>query len=85
MLGLGRTGAAGSHGSGDYALAFSTAPAGRAPLPHAALSGLFLAAIEATEEAVVNSLFMAETTEGNGRRVEALPLDRVLPLLVKPR
>jgi D-aminopeptidase len=81
MLGLGRTGASGSNGSGDYALAFSTLRAHPQPTSNDATSPLFLAAIEATEEAVINSLFMAETTESNGRRVEALPLQRVLPLL----
>jgi len=81
ILGLGRTGASGSNGSGDYALAFSTLRDAPQPTPNDATSPLFLAAIEATEEAVINSLFMAETTESNGRRVEALPLQRVLPVL----
>lgn len=81
MLGLGRTGAAGSNGSGDYAIAFSTDRTQRPRLANAAMSDLFLAAIEATEEAVVNSLFMAETTEGNGRRVEALPIGQVVRML----
>jgi D-aminopeptidase len=80
MLGLGRTGAAGSHGSGDYAIAFSTARAG-APAAHDSLSPFFLAVVEATEEAVYNSLFRARAITGNGRRVEALPVDRVLELL----
>jgi D-aminopeptidase len=74
--GLARTGAALSNGSGDYALAFSTAetvrrtPARRAKvetiadLPNDQISPLFLAAIEATEEAILNSLFMAVTTTG---------------------
>lgn len=81
MMGLGRTGAAGSNGSGDYAIAFSTARNPAALVPNDAMSPLFLATIEATEEAVYNSLFKAGTVESNGRRVEALPLDRVLPLL----
>jgi D-aminopeptidase len=81
MMGLGRTGASGSNGSGDYAIAFST-HRGPGPLVlNDAMSPLFLATIEAAEEAVYNSLFKAETVESNGRRVEALPLDRVLPLL----
>ena len=88
MAGLARTGAAMSNGSGDYALAFSTSedvrrtPERRArmatttELPNDALSPLFLAAIEATEEAIYNSLLKAETTTGyRGRTVEALPLD----------
>lgn len=81
MLGLGRTGAAGSNGSGDYALAFSTERGKGARVENAAMSELFMGVIEATEEAVVNSLFMAETTEGNGQRVEALPVEKVLELL----
>src|SRR5262249_31118615 len=91
MLGLGRTGAAASNGSGDYAIAFSTAAEVRvrteAParevklLSNDAMSPLFLAAIEATEEAVYNSLFRATTVTGQGRTVEALPLDRTLEVL----
>lgn len=80
-LGLGRTGAAGSNGSGDYAIAFSTYLGGGPFSANDAMSPLFLAVVEATEEAVYNSLFKAETVESNGRRVEALPLDRVLPIL----
>jgi D-aminopeptidase len=98
MMGLARTGAAGSNGSGDYAIAFSTAadvrikplgPAERnAPrsiktLANDAISPLFLAVIEATEEAIYNSLFKANTTSGRGRTVEALPLDRTLEILRK--
>jgi D-aminopeptidase len=81
MLGLGRTGAAGSNGSGDYVIAFSTQRAPATLIANDAMSPLFDAVIEATEEAVINSLFKAETTESNGHRVEALPLERVLPLL----
>jgi D-aminopeptidase len=92
VLGLARTGSSGSNGSGDYAIAFSTAPAARVPMSPAsrtlsapslhndAVSPLFQAVIEATEEAVYNSLFMAKTTTGNGHTVEALPLDRVLEI-----
>jgi D-aminopeptidase len=48
------------------------------------LSPIFMAAIEATEEAIINSLFMATPTSGNGgNEVEALPLDKVLPMLKK--
>jgi len=99
MLGLGRTGAVASNGSGDYAIAFSTAtevrirPAAKAEeqsvpravklLANEAMSPLFLAAIEATEEAVYNSLFRATTVTGQGRTVEALPLDRTLEILRK--
>jgi len=80
IMGLARTGAAGSNGSGDYAIAFSTAR-GQASLANDAMSPLFLAAIEATEEAILNSLFRATTTTGNGRTAEALPLDRVRRIL----
>jgi len=50
-------------------------------LGHDALSPLFQAVAEASEEAIYNSLFMATTLEGNGQRVEALPLERVRELL----
>jgi D-aminopeptidase len=93
MMGLARTGAAGSNGSGDYAIAFSTAPelrirnSSRIPkssvtlLSNEAMSPLFLAVIEATEEAIYNSLFRATTTTGKGHTVEALPIDRTLEIL----
>ena len=97
MLGLARTGAAGSNGSGDYAIAFSTSPELRIQtssepatrnlprnfkvLSNEAMSPLFLAVIEATEEAIYNSLFRATTTTGRGHTVEALPLDRTLEIL----
>ena len=87
LAGLARTGASMSNGSGDYVLAFSTAPAVRrtplaadqlrttVELPNAQLSPLFQAVIEATEEAIYNSLCMATTMVGyQGHRVEALPL-----------
>lgn len=72
IWGLARTGSNGSHGSGDYAIAFTTH---RAPptLSSDDLSPLLEAVIEATEEAILNSLTQATTTTGNGRRVEALP------------
>jgi D-aminopeptidase len=93
MMGLARTGAAGSNGSGDYAIAFSTAPelrirnaAGNQKssvtlLANESMSPLFLAVIEATEEAIYNSLFRATTTTGKGHTVEALPIDRTLEIL----
>jgi D-aminopeptidase len=94
MMGLARTGAAGSNGSGDYAIAFSTAPELRirnlpnertrpsaALLSNEAMSPLFLAVIEATEEAIYNSLFRATTTTGRGHTVEALPIERTLEIL----
>jgi len=98
MMGLARTGAAGSNGSGDYAIAFSTAtdvrirslsqiernaPRSVKTLGNDDVSPLFLAVIEATEEAIYNSLFRATTTTGRGKTVEALPLDRTLEILRK--
>jgi D-aminopeptidase len=97
MLGLGRTGAAGSNGSGDYAIAFSAAPELRIRsqdngplrqlklLSNDAMSPLFLAVIEATEEAVYNSLFRATTVSGHGHTVEALPVDKTIEILRKYR
>jgi D-aminopeptidase len=94
LMGLARTGGIASHGSGDYAIAFSTAESARAPhrpdapVRHVSLlhedfvSPLFLAAIEAAEEAIISSLFAAVTTTGKGgRRIEALPLEQVVPIL----
>ena len=94
MMGLARTGAAGSNGSGDYAIAFSTnvevrisnskgSSAPRKLLANDAMSPLFLAVIEATEEAIYNSLFRATTTTGRGHTVEALPVDRTIEILRK--
>jgi D-aminopeptidase len=79
-LGLGRTGAAGNNGSGDYAIAFSTSHSASF-VTNDAMSPLFLAAIEATEEAVYNSLFRATSTTGHGHTVEALPIDKTLEIL----
>lgn len=91
MMGLARTGADGSHGSGDYAIAFSTAPSVRrargAPqrtdvvLADDAISPVFLAAIEATEEAIYNSLLKATPVTYRGRTVPALPIDRLRELI----
>ncbi|MCL4214560.1 MAG: P1 family peptidase [Gemmatimonadales bacterium] len=93
MMGLGRTGSSASNGSGDYALAFSTAASVRrawdAPrlttteLANEEMSAVFQAAVEAVEEAIYNSLFQATTVTGNGRTVEAIPLDRVREILVR--
>jgi D-aminopeptidase len=101
MMGLARTGSAGTNGSGDYAIAFSTSmevrirtaasPVNRnvarnlKSLPNDAVSPLFLAVIEATEEAIYNSLFRAHTITGQGRTVEALPLERTFEILRKYR
>ncbi len=73
IMGMARTGAFGSNGSGDYAIAFSTAR-GKPLLSNDAMSPLFLAAIEATEEAIINSLLRATTVTGNGHTAEALPI-----------
>ena len=98
MMGLARTGGAATNGSGDYAIAFSTSDDVRVRVPvqsernlprsiktlgNDAMSPLFLAVIEATEEAIYNSLFKATTTTGRGHTVEALPLDRTLEILRK--
>ena len=89
MFGLARTGAAGSNSSGDYVIAFSTAnavvtePHEMIVLPNDAMSPMFLAVIEATEEAIYNSLFRARTLTGRGRTVEALPIDQTLEILKK--
>lgn len=94
FMGLAKAGGIASNGSGDYAVAFSTAESVRVPhrpdvpvrqvslLHDEFVSPLFMAAIEAAEEAIIASLFAATTTTGReGRRVEALPLERVVPIL----
>lgn len=79
--GLARTGASLSHGSGDYAIAF-TVDRDAVQLPGGGgLSRLFVAVRDATEEAIVASLFAAETVEGHLGTAEALPVDRTLELL----
>ena len=93
MMGLARTGASASSGSGDYAIAFSTARSVRrawdaerlttTELANEPASALFQAVIEATEEAIYNSLFTATTVEGNGSRVDAISLESVARILAK--
>ncbi len=81
LLGIGRTGSFMSHGSGDYVIAFST-DAGPPLRDGRTLSRAFEAVVEATEEAVINSLFKATSVTGHGgRRSEALPLAPTLELL----
>src|SRR6267154_4121036 len=92
-LGVARTGSSASNGSGDYAIAFSTAPQVRIHandkaltrnvevMTNDAMSPLFLAAIEATEEAVYNSMFKATTMTGNGHTIEALPIEKTVDIL----
>jgi D-aminopeptidase len=96
-LGLSRTGSFASPGSGDYILAFSTAESVRRRVPamvpmapytvqelyHDDLAPLFEAAVEATEEAVINSLFRATSVTYRGRTVDALPIDRTVQILEK--
>lgn len=94
MLGLGNTGGISSNGSGDYVIAFSTAKEVRIPyhsksmfqetkiLRNGSMSPLFMAVIEATEEAILNSLFMAKSMTGyKGRHIEALPVKEVLQIM----
>jgi D-aminopeptidase len=92
VFGLARTGSSYSNGSGDFAVAFSTAselrsrfndtaPRARTMLPPDAASPLFEAALEATEEAVYNSLFQATTVRSANGSAEAIPIDRVRALL----
>jgi D-aminopeptidase len=96
-LGVARTGSSASNGSGDYAIAFSSAPQVRIHsqdkaltrhievMTNDAMSPLFEAVIEATEEAVYNSMFRATTTTGNGHTVEALPIEKTKEILRKYR
>ena len=101
IMGLSRTGSAASNGSGDYVIAFSTAPdvRRRAPaqgasagdasrrstteLTNDATSALFQGVVEATEEAIYNSMLKAVTVTSRGRTVEALPVERVREILAK--
>lgn len=95
IMGLSRTGSFASNGSGDYVIAFSTNAKVRRPVNARRLSteevgnedmsGLFEAAVEATEEAIYNSLFQATTVTGNGHTAEAIPLDKVRQVLAKYR
>jgi D-aminopeptidase len=94
VFGLGRTGSSYTNGSGDFAIAFSTSPEMRSRFmetePHTrrvlltdAVSPLFQAALEATEEAVYNSLFQATTVTSKFGTGEAIPVDRVREFLPK--
>jgi D-aminopeptidase len=83
MFGLARTGSSGSNGSGDYAIAFSTIRSAQKLVSNDEMSPLFVAVIEATEEAIYNSLLKAVTTTGNGHTVQALPIDRTVEILRK--
>ena len=93
IMGLARTGSVGSNGSGDYAIAFSTHPGvRRAPdatrlslteLGNEQMTGLFQAVVDATEEAIYNSLLMATTVTVKDGAVEALPVDEVVRILAR--
>jgi D-aminopeptidase len=93
IMGLSRTGSSAANGSGDYVIAFSTNDKVRRrfdaqrlvteELANEQMSGLFQGAVEATEEAIYNSLFQATTTTGNGKTIEALPLDKLKAVLAK--
>jgi D-aminopeptidase len=93
IFAMARTGSTYSNGSGDFAIAFSTHPSlrvsgGSAPqqktvLPTDAVSGLFEASLDATEEAIYNSMLKATDTTGSGRTIRALPVDTLRGLLQK--
>jgi D-aminopeptidase len=91
ILGLARTGSVAGNGSGDYVIAFSTHPGVRrrygavrletTELANDAMTGLFQGAVEATEEAIYNSILTASTVRSRGGTVEALPVDEVVRIL----
>ncbi len=95
MMGLAKTGGIASNGSGDYVIAMSVAKGNLVTessnnlyksevLSNDAMSPLFLATIEATEEAIINSLFAAQTTTAKGgKKVEALPISKVIEIMKK--
>ncbi len=97
LLGIARTGSPMTNGSGEYAVAFSTNPdVRRTPerrahaspildLPNDQVSPLFEAAVEAAEEAAINSLFAATPMDGNGHHVDALPVEKVIKLYRRAR
>jgi D-aminopeptidase len=97
FLGIARTGSPMTNGSGDFAIAFSTnvdvrrtperraKPTSIADLPNDQMSPLFEAAVEATEEAVINSLFAATPMDGAQGHVDALPVDQVIKLYRRSR
>jgi len=88
---FGRVGAYSSNGSGDYAIIFSTHKANtsdgltttREEMKNRHMNGLFMATVEATEEAIINSLFMAETVSSRYGTMEALPVDKTMRILKK--
>ena len=88
---LGSVGAYSPNGSGDYAIIFSTSKSksldkksfSRTEIKNSAMNGLFMATVEATEEAIINSLFMAETVSSRYGKMEALPVDETMKILKK--
>ncbi|HBU56570.1 MAG TPA: aminopeptidase [Gemmatimonadetes bacterium] len=95
IMGLSRTGSYASNGSGDYVIAFSTSEQVRrstedgihrySDLSNSNVSALFEATLEATEEAIYNSLFMAESVTSNGRTIQALPIEQTVDILRRYR
>ncbi|HEX8840748.1 MAG TPA: P1 family peptidase [Sphingomicrobium sp.] len=97
LLGIARTGSPMTNGSGEYSIAFSTnldlrrSPERRAhpsaivDLPNDQMSPLFEAAVEAAEEAAINSLFAATPMDGNGKHIDALPVSEVVKLYRRAR
>jgi D-aminopeptidase len=93
IFAMARTGSTYSNGSGDFAIAFSTHPSLRVTgasgpqprtlLPTDSVSSLFAAVLDATEEAIYNSLLKATDTTGNGRTVRAIPIEQLAALLRK--
>src|SRR5689334_1620850 len=97
LLGIARTGSPMTNGSGEYAVAFSTnlnvrrtperraKPSAIVDLPNDQMSPLYEAAVEAAEEAAINSLFAATPMDGNGHHVDALPVEEVMKLYKRAR
>lgn len=97
LLGIARTGSPMTNGSGEYAVAFSTnldvrrtperrsKPSLVVDLPNDQMSPLFEAAVEAAEEAAINSLFAATPMDGNGRHIDSLPVEQVIKLYTRAR
>ena len=97
LLGIARTGSPMTNGSGEYGVAFSTnldvrrtperrsKPSPIVDLPNDQVTPLFEAAVEAAEEAAINSLFAATSMDGNGHHIDALPVDQVVKLYRRAR
>jgi D-aminopeptidase len=97
LLGIARTGSPMTNGSGEYAVAFSTnldvrrtperraRPSAIVGIPNDRISPLFEAAVEAAEEAAINSMFAATPVDGNGHHIDSLPVDEVVKLYKRAR